>query len=164
MAKTLPFGEIKLASLQRSGISLELFFRALALLNIQTRSIPLYDVAALIPKRHLAMKHPAVFSICPPDTSLVFEDLSGREAGQPFLNNPVKIFGMNEILPIPAAHLFQCGAQIFQPGFIEVIEVAVGRGRVDERGNRIDEKLNVQRPGLLSCGSHGAHYIPFECF
>ena len=36
MAKTLPFGEIKLASLQRLGISAEQFFRSFALLNIQS--------------------------------------------------------------------------------------------------------------------------------
>src|SRR5271154_5740534 len=139
VAKTLPFGEIKLASLQRLGISAELFVRSFALLNIQTRSKPLDNVAALIPERHLVMEHPAVFPICAADASLVVEDLSGREAGSPFGHNPLNVFGMNESHPIPAGHFVQSNAQVFQPRFIEVIEVAVGGGGVNQRGNRIDE-------------------------
>jgi hypothetical protein len=38
--KALPFGKIKLASLQLLGVPAELFFRRFALVNIEARSIP----------------------------------------------------------------------------------------------------------------------------
>ena len=45
----------------------------------------------------------------------------------------------------------QSDAQVFQPAFVEVIEVPIGPGCVNECGNRVDSKLNIQRVGLLSC-------------
>src|SRR5208283_4258138 len=86
LAQPLCFRQIRFVLPQR-------FFRPLPLLNIQTRSIPLDDIAALIPERHLAMEHPAVFPICPADASLVFEDLSRRKASEPPGNNSLNVLG-----------------------------------------------------------------------
>ncbi len=74
MGKTLPFGKIKLASLQFLRVAAELFFRRFAFLNVETRSIPLDDVAVCIAKRYFPVKHPAVFSIRLEDASFVLED------------------------------------------------------------------------------------------
>ena len=155
MGKTLPFGEIKLASLQRFGISAELLFRRSAILNIQTRSIPLNDVAVCVAKWHFAVEHPAVFSIRSADASFVFEDFSGCETGSPLGHNSINVLRMNESGPIPAGHFVQSDAQVFQPRFIEVIEVAVRPGGVYQRRDRVDEKLNIQRLGFWSRGGHG---------
>ena len=48
MGKALPFGEIKLASLQLLVTSAELFFGALAVLDIDARSEPFYDVPVFV--------------------------------------------------------------------------------------------------------------------
>src|ERR1700674_3190680 len=115
MAKTLPFAKIELVP--PPGL-----LSSLALLDIHARSIPLDDVAELIPERHLAMEHPAVFPICPANASFVLEDLSGGEAGDPLIYNPVHVLAMNEIPPIPAAHLFQCGGDHREPGLFPALE------------------------------------------
>src|SRR5260370_16198846 len=59
VGKTLPFGKIKLASLQLLGVAAELFFRRFALVNVQARSIPLDDVAVCVAKGHFPVEHPA---------------------------------------------------------------------------------------------------------
>src|SRR4029077_837569 len=110
VGKTLPFGKIKLASLQLLGVAAELFFRRFALVNIQARSIPLDDVAVCIAKWHFSVEHPAVFSIRAADASFVFEDFSSREAGSPLGHNPLNVFGVNVSGPIPADHFIQSDA------------------------------------------------------
>ncbi len=150
MAKTLPFGKIKLASLQLLRVAAELFFRRLAFLNIQTRSIPLDDVAVCIAKWHFPVEHPAVISIRPPDASFVLEDFSRRKAGSPLGHNPFNVLRVNESRPIPADHFVQSDAQVLQPRFIEVIEVTVGSGGVNQRRNRVNKELGIQTLGSLS--------------
>jgi hypothetical protein len=71
---------------------------------------------------------------------------------------------MDESSPIPAAHVFQRDAQVFQPRFIKVIEVAVGPGGVDQRRDGVNEKLNIQGLGFPFWRSHGGHYMPFDHF
>jgi hypothetical protein len=104
---------------------------------------PLNDVAVPVAEWHFAVEHPAIFPIRPPDASFVFEDFSGREAGLPLIHNSLNVLGMNEGLPLPPSHFVQSDSQVFQPRFIEVIEVAVRPGGVNQRGDRIDEKLNI---------------------
>ncbi len=128
----------------------DFFFRGFAFLNIETRSIPLDDVAVRIAKWHFPVEHPAVFSIRAADASFVFEDFSSREAGSPLGHNPLNVLRVNVSRPIPASHLVQSDAQVFQPRFIEVIEVAVGPGCVNQRRNRVDQKLGIQTLGFLS--------------
>ena len=150
VGKALSFGKIKLTSLQLLGVAAELFFRRFALVNIQARSIPLDDVAVCIAKWHFPVEHPAVFSICSTDASFVLEDFSSREAGSPLGHNPLNVLRVNEIRPIPAGHFVQSDAQVFQPRFIEVIEVTVGAGSVNQRRNRVDQELGIQTLGSLS--------------
>ena len=160
VGKTLPFGKMKLASLQLLGVAAELFFRRFALVNIQARSIPLDDVAVCIAKGHFAVEHPTVFSIRPTDASFVLEDFSSREAGSPLGQNPLNVLRVNESRPIPAGHLVQSDAQVLQPRFIEVIEVTVGPGGVNQRRNRVNKELGIQTLGSLSRGGHGGHDTP----
>ena len=113
-------------------------------------AIPFDDVAGFISQRHAPLQVPAVFSICSTDASFVLEDFSSRKAGSPLADNPLNVFGMNVSGPIPASHFVQGGAQIFQPRFIEVIEVTVWPGRVNQRRNRVDQELGIQTLGSLS--------------
>src|SRR4029077_16116845 len=121
----------------------QLLFRLLALLNVETRPIPLDDVAVRIAKWHFPVEHPAVISICAADASFVFENFSSREAGSPLGHNPLNVLRVNESRPVPAGHFVESDAEVFQPRFIEVIEVTVGPGGVNQRRNRVDEYLNV---------------------
>ncbi len=104
LRKTLPFGKIKLASLQLLGVPAKLFFCRFALLNIHTRSIPPDDVTVCVAKRHLPVEHPPVFSICSTHASFVLEVLSTHEAVPPLRNNPIDVLRVNESRPIPAHH------------------------------------------------------------
>ncbi len=96
------------------------------------------------------MEHPAVFSIRAADASFVFEDFPSREAGSPLGHNPLNVLRVNDSRPIPAGHFVQSDAKVFQPRFIEVIEVAVGPGGVNQRRNRVDQELGIQTLGFLS--------------
>src|SRR5216684_8787731 len=112
VSKALPFGKIKLASLQLLGVAAELFFRRFALVNVQARSIPLDDVAVCVAKGHFPVEHPAVFSIRPADASFVLEDFSCCEAGSPLSQDPLNVLRVNESRPIPAGHFVQSDAQV----------------------------------------------------
>src|SRR6266478_2121623 len=140
----------------------QLLFRRLAFLNIETRSIPLNDVAVCIAKWNFPVEHPAVFSIRPTDASFVFEDFPCCEAGSPFGHNSINVFRVNESGPVPAGHFVQSDAQVLQPTLIEVIEVTVGPGGVNQRRDRVDQELGIQTLGSLSRGGHGGHDTPDE--
>src|SRR5580698_9427626 len=120
MCEALPFRQMKLASLQLLSVTAELFFRGLALLNIQAGSIPFENVSVVVANRHFAVEHPAVFSVGSADARFVFEDFSARQRASPLVHNPVDVLRMNESRPIPAGHLVQSGAQVFHPGLAEV--------------------------------------------
>src|ERR1700692_1276937 len=121
----------------------DFLFRGFAFLDIETRSIPLDDVAVCIAKWHFPVEHPAVFSIRAADASFVLEDFSSREAGSPPGHNALNVFAVDVSGPIPAGHFIQSDAEIFQPRLIEVIEMTVWPGGVNQRRNRVDEHLNI---------------------
>ena len=103
-----------------------------------------------IVKGHSPVEHPAVISIRPADPSFVFEDFSSREAGPPLGQDPLDILGVNEGCPIPAGDFVQSDAQVFQPRLIEVFEITVGPGCVNQRRNRVKKELGIQTLGSLS--------------
>src|ERR1700722_16399361 len=96
---------------------------------------------------HFPVEHPSVFSVRPADTTLVFKRFSAYQTGSPLSQNSLNVFRVNDSGPIPAHHFVQRDAEVRQPRFIEVIEVAVRPACVNQRGDRIDEKLNIQRFG-----------------
>src|SRR6266481_10183504 len=99
---------------------------------------------------HVPVEYPAVCSISSTDAGFVFEGFSGRDTGSPLGHNPFNVLRVNESRPIPAGHFVQSDAQVFQPRLIEVIEVAVWPGRVNQRRNRVDQELGIQTLGSLS--------------
>src|SRR5580692_5256384 len=76
------------------------------------------------------------------------------------LANPLNVLGVNDSCPIPASHFVQSDPQVLQPRFIEVIEVTVRPGGVNQRRNRVDKELDVKRLGFSSWGGHGGHLTP----
>src|SRR5580704_2370714 len=148
--QALAFVEIERVSMQR-------FIGAFALLDVHAGAVPLDDRAVRVPQRNLAVKHPAIFAVRLANPSFELEDFTGRQAGAPLRHDSVQIFGMDKISPIPAADLIQGDAEIFEPASVEVVEMAVGPRGVDQGGDRIDEKLDIQR---LRYRGHGRHYNP----
>ncbi len=105
MGKPLPFGEIKLASLQLFGVSAELFFRPLAILNIDTRSIPPNNLAAPVARSYFVVQHPAVFAVGAQDASLMQEGFAAGQRRAPRFHDCFDILGMNERCPLPALQI-----------------------------------------------------------
>src|SRR5260370_22036903 len=107
------------------------------------------------------MELPAVFPIRPADASFVSEFFSGREAGSPLGHNPFNL-AMHESPTLQLGHVAHNDAQVFEPTFVEVIEVAVRPSGVNHRGHRVEEELTIQRLGFLSWRGHGAYHTPRE--
>src|SRR5580704_16589268 len=107
------------------------------------------------------MELPAVFPIRPADAIFVSEFFSGREAGSPLGHHPFNL-AMNESPTLPRGHVVPSDAQVFEPTFVEVAEVAVRPSGVNHRRHRVDEVLTIQRVGFLSWRGHGAYHTPRE--
>jgi hypothetical protein len=95
MGKALPFGEIKLASLQLPGTPPEMFFSALTVLDVDTRSKPLHYVPVFVMKRYLPVQKRPICPIRAPNARFSFEWFPTRQSGVPFLNYSSNIFRMN---------------------------------------------------------------------
>jgi hypothetical protein len=95
MGKALPFGEIKLASLQLLVTSAELFFGALAFLDVDARSEPLRDIPVFVMERHFAMQKCVIRSVSTPNARFGFERLAACQSRTPFLNYSIDVVWMN---------------------------------------------------------------------
>jgi hypothetical protein len=105
VGKPLPFGEIKLASLQLFSASAELYFRSLAILNIDTRSIPLNNLAAPVAHCYFVVQHPAIFAVCAQDASFMQEGFAAGQRRAPLFHDSFDILGMDERCPLPALQI-----------------------------------------------------------
>src|ERR1700733_15117787 len=102
MGQPLPFGEMKLTSLQLLGAPAKLFFGSLAILNIDTRSIPLNNLAAPVAHCYCVVQHPAIFAVCPQHASFMQERFAARQRRAPLFHDPADILGMDKSCPLPA--------------------------------------------------------------
>src|SRR4029077_1547443 len=107
LGKALPFGEIEFASLQLLGIPPKLFFGALAVLDVDTRSEPLHYGPAFVMKRRLPMQKCPICSICTPNARYGFERLAACQSCTPFLNYSIDVVWMNRFGPAPPTNLFE---------------------------------------------------------
>jgi hypothetical protein len=105
VGKPLPFGEIRLASLQLFGASAELYFRSLAILNIDTRSMPLNNLATAVAHCYFVVQHPAIFAVCAQDASFMQEGFATGQRRAPLFHDCFDILGMNERCPLPALQI-----------------------------------------------------------
>jgi hypothetical protein len=140
----------------------DLVFRPLAIFDVGDDAILFDDVAGFFSQRHAPHRVPAVFSICSTDGSFVLEVFSTHEAGPPLSDDPIDVLKVNESRPLRPGYVVKRGAQVVQPRPIEVFDAAVRPGCVNQRRDRIDEQLNIQRLGLLFCRGHGGNNTPGE--
>jgi hypothetical protein len=101
-------------------------------------------VAAPVGDWHLAMELPSGIPIRPADANFVSEFFSSREADSPLGYNPFNL-AMNESPTLPLGHVAHNYVQVFEPTFVEVIEVAVRPSGVNHRRHKVDEELTIQR-------------------
>ncbi len=137
----------------------------LAVLDVNTRSIPLDNLSVFVTYGDFVVQHPAIFAVGTADTSFVKEGFSAGQGRAPHFDDSFDIIGMDRRGPLPALQIFERLPDVLEPALIEKIEVAVRQTGVDEGGSRIDEELKVRgRPGAIGVvggGSHAAHYILF---
>jgi hypothetical protein len=105
VGKPLPFGEIKLASLQLVGASAEPFFRSLAILNIDARSIPLNNLAVPVADCYFVVQHPAKFAVCAQDARFMHEGFAAGQRRAPLFHDSFDILGVDERCPPPALQI-----------------------------------------------------------
>jgi hypothetical protein len=105
VGQPLPFGEVKLASLQLFGASAELFFRSFAIFNIDTRSVPLSNLAAPVAHCHFVVQHPAILAVRAPNAAFMQEGFAAGQRSSPFLDDSFDILGMDERCPFPAQQI-----------------------------------------------------------
>src|SRR6516165_769399 len=152
VGQALSFAEIELAPPHSR-------FRPLLILDVDAGSIPFDDFPALVSQWHLATCHPAVFPVRPPYAGFVLEDFTARQAGTPLVNNACDVIGMNGGRPFPPLELIHGDTNIFQPALIEVIKVPIGPRAVDQRWDRVDEKLKLGGLEFFLWGGHRDHLI-----
>ncbi len=114
-------------------------FRPLAILDIDTRSIPFDNLSALVAEGYFMMQHPAILPVCPPHTRLELQRLAAREAGPPPRDEPGHVVWVDRRRPFPALEILQSQSHKLEPALVEEIQVPVGETRVDQRGKGIDE-------------------------
>src|ERR1700736_4252221 len=107
-------------------------FRSLAILNIDTRSIPLNNLAAPVAHCYFVVQHPSIFAVCAQDASFMQEGFATGERGAPFLHHSLDVFGMNERCPLTALQILERPPHVPEPRLIEEIEVAVRATRVKQ--------------------------------
>jgi hypothetical protein len=84
--ESFSFSQIKFASLQLLGTPPELFFSALAILDVDTRSKPLHYVSLFVMKRYIPVQKRTISSVRAPNTRFYFERFTAGQRGVPFLN------------------------------------------------------------------------------
>src|SRR5271170_4698464 len=166
VCKTLPFSEIKPAFLQLFGASAELYFQSLAILNIDTRSIPLNNLAAPVAHCYFVVQHPAIFAVCALNARFMQERFAAGQRRAQLFHDSFDILGMDERRPLPALQILQRSPHVPEPCLIEKIEVAVRPTRVNQAGSGVDEELKVRHltssDGAISIRGRKWYCIPIS--
>src|SRR5215469_1429625 len=105
--------------------------------------VPLDDFPPPVMQRHFAMHHPTIFPVGTPYTAFMFEYFAACQARSPLVHNPLDVVWMNHARPVPALHVLERGAKVFQPAPIEVIEVAIRPPGVDQGWDGIDHYAQI---------------------
>src|SRR5439155_1558687 len=84
--ESFSFSQIKFASLQLLGTPPELFFSALAVLDVDTRSKPLHYLPLFVMKRYVPVQKRTIRSVSAPNTRFYFQRFTAGQRGVPFLN------------------------------------------------------------------------------
>src|SRR5947208_5514431 len=86
ISQPFPFTQIKFASLQLLGTPPELFFSALAVLDVDTRSKPLHYLPLLVMKRYVPLQKRPICPVRAPNTRFYFQRFTASQGAVPFLN------------------------------------------------------------------------------
>ena len=117
------------------------FFCLLAILDVDTRSIPFDNSAALVAHGHLLVEHPAILPVRPPHAPFEYKGLAAHETGPPPRDERGHVVFVDRRRPLPALEVLQAQADKLEPALVEEIQVPVGTTRVDQCGKGIDKPL-----------------------
>src|SRR5882762_10077346 len=115
----------------------------LALLDVDSGSVPLNDVAEVIAQGHGAGQPPAIIAVRPAEAHFTLAGLASGEGAAPLFDVTREIIGMNYGGPIPAERVLHAEAGSFEPTAIDEIHGAVGAGAPDMRGNGVDDEAEA---------------------
>src|SRR6267378_6817793 len=115
----------------------------LALLDVDSGSVPLNDVAEVIAQGHGAGQPPAIIAVRPAQAHFTLAGLASGEGAAPLFDVTREIIGMNYGGPIPAQRMLHGEAGSFEPTSIDEIDGAVGAGAPDMGGNRVDDEAEA---------------------
>src|SRR5438270_457916 len=86
MGQPFPFTQVKFASLQLLRTPPELFFSALAVLDVDTRSKPLHYLPLFVMKRYVPVQKRTIRSVSAPNTRFYFQRFTASQSAVPSLN------------------------------------------------------------------------------
>src|SRR6266480_4872215 len=118
---------------------MDLLQSALAVLDIDSRSVPLDDISLLIAQRHGADQDPAIYPVGAPQTQFILALFPDSHVRTPLFHDPWGIFWMNCAHRI-CKSLLQRQARVFKPTLIGEIKSAVRQQSPDHHGDCVDHK------------------------
>jgi hypothetical protein len=83
----------------------EAVLRSFAILNIDTRSMPLNNSAALVAHCYFVVQHPAIFAVCAQNASFMQKGFAAGQTGAPLVHDSLDILGIDERCPLPALQI-----------------------------------------------------------
>src|SRR5690242_286187 len=92
-----------------------LALRPPAVVDIDTRSVPLDDLAVRVSQWPLLVQHPAIRTVRPPDTRFELKRLAALEAGPPFRDECVDVVRVDRRRPFPSLEILQSHSDVFEP-------------------------------------------------
>src|SRR4029450_7476193 len=113
------------------------FLDALAILDINTGSVPFDDFPRLVSQRVGSKEKPTVRTVETTQAPFSLNRLASSQSQLPIFNQRVAVIRMNRLDPSPASTLFRGHARVVQPALVEEVTVAIRTCSPGGGGNRV---------------------------
>src|SRR5260370_10872510 len=120
-----------------------LFLGALAVLDVDNRSIPRDNIACFIARRRRSKQKPAMLSVGTPQPRFGIDRYSGGHILAPGVDKRFKVVGVNARFPPSAANLLGCRAGVLEPTLVELLNVTVRRAPPGYNRNRVQHQARL---------------------
>src|ERR1700746_2426586 len=115
----------------------------LAILDVNTGSVPFEDVARFTPEWIGANQEPSIRTVESSNPSFRVNRSAGSQPRFPLLEKSLTVLGVNRFRPPPALRLFGSYARVIEPHLVEEVAVAIRAGGPCRRGDRIDDGAKI---------------------
>src|SRR5262245_43067327 len=99
----------------------------LAVVDIDARSIPSDNLAALVSHSYFAVQHPPIRPVGRSHARFAFERLAARKGGLPFCRDLGHVVGVDDLTPFPTLESLEWHTQILEHALVAVIRYPSGR-------------------------------------